>query len=225
MTEPGSRFDALSVAPCAEDGALLIEFDTAGKPHSKVTQAKHLVTEVADLGELGVGLLGELRLVLEFLAYLGVTAVRASLRDPFERGVPHASGVPERDPGFDVAPVPRIKCAQSQLDVLLRHRPRSIARRCAGASSRPYRDWWPPRRSPHRIAGDSHTSSVYPDAHPANLKAEPGDGSAPRGVGRISPVESPIKRVAAEVVNLADARSVRSLEGPSQSRKLNIPGA
>ena len=92
MTEPGVRLDAFAVAPCGEHGAIRIELDSAGEPHSKMTQAENLVAQVSDLAELGMGPVGELSLVLEFLADRGVTSIRAPVRNPFEGGVPHTLG-------------------------------------------------------------------------------------------------------------------------------------
>ena|SRR5829696_7890631 len=123
MTEPGVRLDAFAVAPCGEHGAIRIELDSAGEPHSKMTQAENLVAQVSDLAELGMGPVGELSLVLEFLTDRGVTSLRAPVRNPFEGGVPHTVGVPEPDPCFDIAAVPGVQCTQKQLHVLLRHRP------------------------------------------------------------------------------------------------------
>jgi hypothetical protein len=77
-----------------------------------------------NLGELDVAPLGGLREVFEVLTHPCVAAIRASPRcESFNHGIPDDFGVRERDVGFGVAPVPRVKREQGQLHVLLRHRP------------------------------------------------------------------------------------------------------
>jgi hypothetical protein len=107
-TEPGPRFDALAVAPCEQYGGLLIEVDATGESKPNAAQGEHFVPEVVHLGEPGVALLGDLCQVLEVLTRSCVAAIGPPLGDLFERGRPHAFGVPERDPRFHVAPIPRV---------------------------------------------------------------------------------------------------------------------
>jgi hypothetical protein len=128
VTEPGLAIDALSVAPCVEGRDLLIELGATGKPDPDAAQAEHLLAEVVNLGVLGVTCFGEPRQVFEVLTRPCVASIRASLGDPFEWWRSHRFGVREADHGFHVAPVPCVHHEQGPLDVLLRHRPRSISR-------------------------------------------------------------------------------------------------
>ena len=130
VTEPGPRFDALSVAPCVEERRPPDQARRRWQTSSRSDPGRALGRRGREPRGTRTWLSSENS--ARSSKYCRTPAwPRYVLRPSVIRssaGYHTISGFESRDDRFHVAPVPRIDREQGQLHVLLRHRPRSIAR-------------------------------------------------------------------------------------------------